>query len=114
MRKKDRVVGKKCLTYLNDEQFSELYELIRKTVEFLEEELKDNNLESLGFIDVGCNGYQLYGVHKLHPLYAFSEVTIKYDLSNFDKKIKEFVARWKARPEEAEMIEETLGKYYEK
>jgi len=64
----------------------------------INEQLKDYpNFESISFTDVSAGGIQIGGSHKLVERYYYGhhQPTIKYDFSNFQQCIEEFVSNWK-------------------
>lgn len=58
---------------------------------------KDNYL-GIDFCDVGANGIQIRGHHALIKgyCYPFNMLTLKYDFSNVDEVIEEFILAWDA------------------
>lgn len=60
------------------------------------EALKDyENFDGVNFVDVNARGIQVNGLHKKTGRYYFHTVTIKYDFSNIDEVVDEFVSGWK-------------------
>lgn len=54
------------------------------------------NFDGIDFCDVSANGIQIRGHHKEIKGYTFGEQpTIKYDFSNVEDAIEEFVDMWK-------------------
>lgn len=51
-------------------------------------------IHSISFSDVGANGIQVGGVHNFNPGYLYMIKTIKYDFSNINEIVKEFVKDW--------------------
>lgn len=75
------------------EKHKEDFERIRQRIT---EALKEyENFDSVDFVDVNANGIQISGKHKKTGNYYFLTVTIKYDFSNVDEAIEEFVNGWK-------------------
>ena len=58
---------------------------------------KDNFL-GIDFCDVGANGIQIRGHHSLIKGYCYplTMPTLKYDFSNIDEVIEEFISIWDA------------------
>lgn len=53
------------------------------------------NFQGIDFCDVSANGIQIRGHHKQIEKYTYgTQPTIKYDFSNIEKVIKEFVEMW--------------------
>ena len=61
--------------------------------------LKDyNNFDGIDFMDVSAGGIQIRGHHKQITGYAYGDqITIKYDFSNKDEVITQFVNMWKSQ-----------------
>lgn len=60
------------------------------------EALKDyENFDGVNFVDVNARGIQVNGLHKKTGRYYFHTVTIKYNFSNIDEVVDEFVSGWK-------------------
>ena len=58
------------------------------------------NLHSLDFSDVSAGGIQVGGVHEYNPGYIMMHRTIKYDWSNINEVIRDFVKSWNEFMEE--------------
>lgn len=75
------------------EKHKEDFERIRQRIT---EALKDyENFDGVNFVDVNARGIQVNGLHKKTGRYYFHTVTIKYDFSNVDEAIEDFVNGWK-------------------
>lgn len=74
--------------------------------------LKDyENFNGINFCDVGANGIQIRGRHKQIEGYTYGkQPTIKYDFTNKDMVVSEFIEMWKAydTPENVESFKEFL------
>ena len=68
---------------------------------YMEKEITNNlkdftNFEGIDFCDVSANEIQIRGHHKQIKNYTYGDQpTIKYDFSNIDSAIKEFITMWK-------------------
>lgn len=51
-------------------------------------------LHSLDISDVSAGGIQIGGTHNANPGYIILHKTVKYDFSNIDKAVKEFMSDW--------------------
>lgn len=97
-------------------------------LEMLEEHLKDfmyiesqinkclsafENFQGIDFCNVGANGIQIRGHHKQIKGYTYgSQPTIKYDFSNIEESICEFIDMWRRNDTEEEIIKEKRFIYY--
>lgn len=97
-------------------------------LEMLEEHLKDfmyiesqinkclsafENFQGIDFCNVGANGIQIRGYHKQIKGYTYgSQPTIKYDFSNIEESICEFIDMWRRNDTEEEIIKEKRFIYY--
>jgi len=62
------------------------------------------NFDGIDFCDVGANGIQIRGFHKKVGDYTYGDQpTIKYDFSNIEEVITEFVEMWKAQDNPAKL-----------
>ena len=75
------------------EKHKEDFERIRQRIT---EALKDyENFDGVNFVDVNARVIQVNGLHKKTGRYYFLILTIKYDFSNIDEVVDEFVRGWK-------------------
>ena len=97
-------------------------------LEMLEEHLKDfmyiesqldkclcgfENFQGIDFCNVGAGGIQIRGHHKQISGYTYgSQPTIKYDFSNVEEVICEFIDMWRRNDTEEEIIKEKRFIYY--
>lgn len=69
------------------------FSMIRKRIT---EALKDcENFDGIDFIDVNAGGIQISGIHKEASNYYYVITTIRYDFSNVDEAVDEFISTWK-------------------
>ena len=74
-------------------EHEEDFRMIRKRIM---EALKDyKNFNGVDFVDVNAGGIQINGRHKKTGHYYYILSTIRYDFSNVDEAIDEFVNAWK-------------------
>ena len=76
------------------EDYKEKLDYIRNKIN---EQLKDNkNYRGIDFTDVSNGGIQIRGFHKDIKGYCYPmrQTTIKYDFSNIEEAITEFVVHW--------------------
>lgn len=97
-------------------------------LEMLEEHLKDfmyiesqinkclcgfENFEGIDFCNVGAGGIQIRGHHKEIKGYTYgSQPTIKYDFSNIEEVICEFIDMWRRSDTEQKIMKEKEFIYY--
>ena len=85
------------------------FSMIRKRIT---EALKDcENFDGIDFIDVNAGGIQICGLHKeIVGFYYADSPTIKYDFSNIDEAVKEFIDGWKTadNPESVDNFKQFL------
>ena len=78
----------------------------------IKEGLKNySNFLGIDFCDVNCNGIQIRGHHKEITSHAFGvQPTLKYDFTNKDEVIHDFIEMWKINdvPEEVESYKRFL------
>ena len=79
---------------------------------FIQEDIKKKlkgyeNFLGIDFCDVSASGIQIRGHHKNIKGYTYGEQpTIKYDFSNINEVIKEFVLMWWEKDNDAEIAKE--------
>lgn len=65
------------------------------------------DFDGIDFCDVGANGIQVRGHHKQIPNYTYgSQPTIKYDFSNKENIVMEFVSMWYSQDTPAKILKE--------
>ena len=75
----------------------ELLEAIRSRI--LDGIGNDDKLASVDFCDVSAGYIQVHAVHVDEKGYAHFHLPLKYDLSNADQLVSDFVATWKKQRE---------------
>lgn len=72
------------------EQFEHIEKTIKEALKLYE------NFDGIDFCDVNASGIQVRGHHKEVKNYSYGwQPTIKYDFSNVDEVIKDFIDMWK-------------------
>jgi hypothetical protein len=93
--------------YLHPEKYpkgyEEILEYIRKSIC---EKLKDHpNFEGLDFMDVSGGVIDIRGFHKEVKGYAYTSYNgLKYDFSNAEESIEEFIRAWKNQDNEGTLM----------
>lgn len=83
--------------YLRDNILEEHYDKLMYIETKINEKLADfENFDGIDFCDVRAGGIQIRGFHKEIKGYTYGDqITIKYDFSNYEKVVDEFVNMWK-------------------
>ena len=92
--------AKRGKDYLHPDKYPGGYaNLLSKAFQTIAEHPAMTNLSELDFCDVSANGIQIRGTHLLaKPGYSYGhQSTIKYDFSNIDDAVNEFIVNWVAR-----------------
>ena len=83
-----------------------LTELLTIEYEITKQLATHSYFDGIDFCDVGAGGIQIRGHHKKVHGYVFSsQITIKYDFSNWEECIEKFVDEWKSSDTEQKVKE---------
>lgn len=82
--------------YLEDNILEKHYDKLMHIETKINEKLANfEGFNGIDFSDVSAGGIQIRGFHKEFKGYAYgSQVTIKYDFSNYEEAIELFVEEW--------------------
>ena len=85
------------IPYLSSSRIEKNISELRKIEAEIQKQLRDYPyFDGIDYCDVGAGGIQIRGHHKLINGYTYGgQITIKYDFSNWEECIENFIEAWK-------------------